>query len=120
MVYGWPVDGLGDASVTIRQDGSQGASKDSTPSLLFIGSAQKGGALDIQRVISLPRTLEIGRARGDLGEEPEGRLGVADRLLSRAHLRLERVPGGVDAEDPGSLNGTFIDGRRLSGRVRLA
>jgi transcriptional regulator with PAS, ATPase and Fis domain len=120
MVYGWPVDGLGDASVTIRQDGSQGASKDSTPTLLVIGSAQKGGALDIPRVISLPRTLEIGRARGDLGEEPEGRLGVPDRLLSRAHLRVERVPGGVDAEDPGSLNGTFVDGRRLAGRVRLA
>jgi len=116
----WPVDGLGDASVTMRQDGAQGPSKDALPVLLMIGSAQKGGALDLPRIIRLPRTLEIGRSRGDAGEEPTGRLGVPDKLLSRAHLRIERVAGGCDAEDAGSLNGTFVDGRRLEGRVRLA
>jgi transcriptional regulator with PAS, ATPase and Fis domain len=114
------VDGLGDASVTIRQDGAQGPSKDAVPVLLMIGSAQRGGGLDLPRVVRLPRALEIGRARGDTAEEPEGRLGVPDKLLSRTHLRLERVPGGCDAEDAGSLNGTFVDGRRLAGRVRLA
>ncbi len=113
------MDGLGDASVTIRQDGAQGPSKDAVPVLLMIGSAQKGGGLDLPRVVLLPRSLEIGRARGDTTEEPEDRLGVPDKLLSRIHLRLERVPGGCDSEDVGSLNGTFVDGRRLAGRVRL-
>jgi transcriptional regulator with PAS, ATPase and Fis domain len=114
------VDGIGDASVTVRQDGVQGPSKDTVPVLLMVGSAQRGGGLDLPRVIKLPRSLEIGRARGDSGEETDGRLPVPDKLLSRAHLKIERVPGGVDAEDTGSLNGTFIDGRRLAGRVRLA
>jgi len=67
----------------------------------------------------VPRTLEIGRLRGDPAEEQEGRLAVADKLLSRVHLRLERHPGGCDADDAGSLNGTFLDGCRLEGRVRL-
>jgi transcriptional regulator with PAS, ATPase and Fis domain len=115
------VDGLGDASVTIRQDGAQAPSKDTVPVLLMIGSAQRGGGLDLPRVVKLPRTLEIGRARGESGDDvSEGRLGVPDKLLSRTHLRVERVPGGCDAEDAGSLNGTFVDGRRLAGRVRLS
>jgi transcriptional regulator with PAS, ATPase and Fis domain len=114
------VDGLGDASVTLRQDGVQGAPKDTVPVLLMIGSAQRAGGLELPRVVRLPRTLEIGRARGESGDESDGRLGVPDKLLSRSHLRLERVPGGVDAEDAGSLNGTFVDGRRLAGRVRLS
>jgi len=116
----WRVEGLGDASVTMRQDGAQGPSKDALPVLLMIGSAQKGGAPDLPRVVRLPCTFELGRAWGESGEESEGCLGVSDKLLSRAHLRIERVAGGVDAEDAGSLNGTFVDGRRLEGRVRLA
>jgi transcriptional regulator with PAS, ATPase and Fis domain len=121
VVYGWPVDEFSDGSVTLRQHGAEGASKDVFPVLLLIGSAQKGGALDLPRVVRLPpRTLEIGRMRGDPAEEREERLGVPDKLLSRVHLRLERVPGGCDVEDAGSLNGTFLDGRRLEGRVRLA
>jgi transcriptional regulator with PAS, ATPase and Fis domain len=109
--------------VTLRQDGAQGPAKDAVPVLLMIGSAQQGGGLELPRVIRLPRALEIGRSRGEPAETQdglEGRLGVPDKLLSRAHLRLERVPGGVDAEDAGSLNGTFVDGRKLEGRVRLS
>ena len=51
-VYGWPVDGLGDASVTLRQDGPQGPAKDAIPVLLMIGSAQNGGGLDQLRHLS--------------------------------------------------------------------
>jgi transcriptional regulator with PAS, ATPase and Fis domain len=114
------VDALNDASVTMRQDGAQAPSRDALPVLLMIGSAQKGGALDLPRVLRLPQVLEIGRSRGEPEEDQPGRLGVPDKLLSRAHVRIERVAGGCDAEDAGSLNGTFVDGRRLDGRVRLA
>jgi two-component system NtrC family response regulator len=75
---------------------------------------------DRPRLVTIPPSLEIGRARDETGEADSGRLSLPDKLLSRVHLRIERVPGGVDLEDPGSLNGTFVDGRRLTGRVRLA
>jgi transcriptional regulator with PAS, ATPase and Fis domain len=114
------VDRLSDASVTIRQDEGQTPSKEVVPVLFLIGSAQAGGALDVQRVHRIPKVLEIGRARGEAEQGAEGRLGLPDKLLSRAHLRLERVAGGCDVEDAGSLNGTFVDGRRLTGRSRLA
>jgi DNA-binding NtrC family response regulator len=129
-VYGLAVDRLSDASVTMRQGSEDAAPKDTSPVLLVVGAAQLGGASDTPRVIRLPRTLEIGRAKtesgvGDSGaiEADDGKatfLGLADRLLSRAHLRVERMPGGCEVEDAGSLNGTFIDGRRLTRRERLA
>jgi transcriptional regulator with PAS, ATPase and Fis domain len=114
------VERMGDASVTIRQDDGQGQSKNALAVLFMIGSAQNGGALDVPRLHRLPRSLEIGRARNESGEPSEGRLGLPDKLMSRVHLRVERVPGGCDVEDAGSLNGTFVDGRRLAGRTRLS
>ncbi|HVZ72237.1 MAG TPA: sigma 54-interacting transcriptional regulator [Polyangia bacterium] len=120
------MDGLSDASVTMRQGLEEEGPRDTLPVLLLVGAAQLGGAIDTPRVIRLPKTLEIGRVRLEVpGADPgadESRgvfMGLADRLLSRAHLRVQRVAGGVDVEDAGSLNGTFIDGRRLAGRERL-
>ena len=40
-------------------------------------------------------------------------IGIPDKRVSSAHLRLECVLGAWIAEDAGSKNGTFIDGRRL-------
>jgi transcriptional regulator with PAS, ATPase and Fis domain len=114
------VDGLGDASVTIRQEGNRGPSRETVPVLLIVGDARRGGALERPRVLVIPPALEIGRARDESGDADGGRVGLPDKLLSRTHLRLERVPGGCDVEDAGSLNGTFVDGRRLTGRQRLA
>jgi transcriptional regulator with PAS, ATPase and Fis domain len=85
----------------------------------MVGCAQTGGRLDVPRLQPLPLTLEIGRTRAESGLEHEGRLNLPDKLLSRVHLRLHRVPGGCDVEDTGSLNGTFLDGHRLQGRARL-
>jgi transcriptional regulator with PAS, ATPase and Fis domain len=113
------VTGLGDASVTVRQGGVDGGQREVVPALILVGCAQTGGSLDVPRLQPLPLTLEIGRARSESGLENEGRLNLADKLLSRVHLRLHRVPGGCDVEDTGSLNGTFLDGRRLEGQSRL-
>jgi DNA-binding NtrC family response regulator len=130
-VYGLAVDRLSDASVTMRQGSEEAAPKDSSPVLLLVGAAQLGGAVDAARVVRLPRTLEIGRLKNESGVGDSGTiegdgddakvtfLGFADRLLSRAHLRVERMPGGCEVEDAGSLNGTFVDGRRLTRRERL-
>jgi transcriptional regulator with PAS, ATPase and Fis domain len=120
MVYGIAVDWKGDASVTLRQPGAGATAKDSVPVLLLVGNAQRGGALDVARVQPIAGTLEIGRARADQDQDVAGRLGLPDRLLSRQHLRLERLPGGCDLEDLGSLNGTVLDGRQLKGRARLS
>jgi len=63
----------------------------------------------------LPGAIKtIGRARGvDF---------VVDApLVSRVHCRLTAHPGGhLELEDLDSTNGTYLNGTRVSGRIRLS
>jgi FHA domain len=55
--------------------------------------------------------LVIGREGADLTiEDPE---------LSRRHARVKPVDGGVEIEDLGSTNGTFVNGERVAAPVRV-
>jgi predicted component of type VI protein secretion system len=58
------------------------------------------------------------------GELVIGREGVAvtieDSELSRRHAAVRPVDGGFEIEDLGSLNGTFVNGRRIDSPTRLA
>jgi pSer/pThr/pTyr-binding forkhead associated (FHA) protein len=53
-----------------------------------------------------------------------GREGVAltieDSELSRRHAAIRPVEGGFEVEDLGSLNGTFVNGSRISGPTSVA
>ena len=46
------------------------------------------------------------------GQEAAGRLGD-DPELSRRHARVYKQSGRVIVEDLGSMNGTFVNGRRI-------
>lgn len=45
---------------------------------------------------------------------------IDDPEISRRHAAFHVQGGEVEVEDLGSLNGTFVNGTRLEGRVRLA
>src|SRR5689334_21592226 len=49
----------------------------------------------------------------------EGDLRLDDAQVSRRHVAVRPVPEGVEVEDLGSSNGTFVDGRRIEGKVTL-
>lgn len=49
----------------------------------------------------------------------EGDLELGDDEVSRRHARLRTVGGEVEVEDLGSLNGTFVNGRRIASATRL-
>jgi hypothetical protein len=53
----------------------------------------------------------IGREGADLT--------IDDPELSRRHARIKPVDGGVEVEDLGSTNGTFVNGERVAGPVRV-
>jgi hypothetical protein len=53
----------------------------------------------------------IGREGADLT--------IDDPELSRRHARVKPVDGGVEIEDLGSTNGTFVNGERLAAPVRV-
>ena len=61
--------------------------------------------------VEIDRELVIGREKCDLT--------IADPELSRRHAAVRPTDAGVEVEDLGSLNGTFVGGRRLEEPVQL-
>ncbi len=61
--------------------------------------------------IECDRELVVGREGADLV--------VDDSEMSRRHATIRPVAGGLEIEDLGSLNGTFVAGRRISGVTML-
>ncbi len=69
------------------------------------GLRAKSGPLTGQSV-EVTNTLKIGREDADLT--------IDDDELSRHHAVVRLVAEGLQVEDLGSKNGTFVDGRRIS------
>jgi pSer/pThr/pTyr-binding forkhead associated (FHA) protein len=67
------------------------------------------GPLAGQRFELSPPELVIGRQGADLT--------VPDEEVSRRHVAVRPVPGGVEITDLGSLNGTWVDGARIAAPV---
>ena len=61
-------------------------------------------------VTEIDRELTIGR---------EGDVAIDDPEVSRRHAAVRPVAQGVELEDLGSSNGTFLDGQRVTGKVTL-
>lgn len=60
-------------------------------------------------------------ARLVIGRDVDQGLQIIDRMVSRTHCVLQQVgDGSWKLHDPGSRNGTWINGRRLQGIVTLA
>ena len=77
-----------------------------TPALVF-----KEGPLSGRRV-EVDAELVLGRE--DAG------LTIDDEELSRRHAVIRPGEGGIEIEDLGSTNGTFVNGSRIDGPTRLA
>jgi hypothetical protein len=63
--------------------------------------------------VPLDRSLVIGRA-------PASELRLEDPSVSRTHAEIELENAAAHIQDAGSSYGTFVDGRRLTGKVALA
>ncbi|MGJ3241080.1 MAG: FHA domain-containing protein [Anaerolineae bacterium] len=55
----------------------------------------------------------------NLGRDITNDIVINDREVSRHHLRFTRGGGGFTLEDLGSTNGTFVNGKRVTGAVGL-
>src|SRR5690348_8666101 len=80
----------------------------------MVGLTITTGAMQGQR-IECDRPLVIGRE--DVGEGVD--VVIDDAEMSRRHAVVTPVGNGLEIEDLGSLNGTFVNGDRISGKVSL-
>lgn len=51
--------------------------------------------------------------RNTLGRHPNNTHQILDRIVSKEHCHIERVDGGWQVRDLGSLNGTFLNGKKI-------
>lgn len=62
------------------------------------------------------RTVQL-RASNTLGRHPDSTVQVLDRLASKEHCEIAQSGQGYVLRDLGSLNGTFVNGERVSEHV---
>ena len=58
-------------------------------------------------------TFAVDRDRMGIGRNPEAEVFLDDVTVSRNHAMLVRRPDGVYVDDLGSLNGTYVNRRRI-------
>jgi hypothetical protein len=62
-----------------------------------------------------PPTLALNRGRFTVGSAPDSDVILADKTVSRRHATLEVTDHSCLIGDDGSTNGTFVNGRRVTG-----
>jgi pSer/pThr/pTyr-binding forkhead associated (FHA) protein len=64
--------------------------------------------------------VQLAKRLTSLGRHPDSDVYLDDITVSRRHVELERRGGGYVVRDAGSLNGTYVNGRRIEGDATLA
>lgn len=65
------------------------------------------------------QVYELTAEVSNLGRDITNDIVINDREVSRHHLRLMLSSDGLTIEDLGSTNGTFVNGKRLTGSISL-
>jgi adenylate cyclase len=65
------------------------------------------------------RSVELAR-HNTLGRHPDNTIQILDRIVSKNHCHIDAAAdGSFVLKDLGSLNGTFVNGERVSGECAL-
>jgi len=61
------------------------------------------------------KALPLREGENFVGRHPASRIWINAASVSRTHARIVVSPAGASIEDRGSRNGTFVDGRKVTG-----
>ena len=67
----------------------------------------------------VPRAFSLTDEKITIGRSSSCTIPINDRYLSREHAEIVRLSGEWFVSDKGSVNGTFLNGQRLSERSAL-
>jgi DNA-binding winged helix-turn-helix (wHTH) protein len=73
-----------------------------------------------QRLVWESREIPISSRETLFGREDDAAVWIDDASVSRRHARIVLENGDAKLEDLKSKNGTFVNGRRLTGSIRLS
>jgi DNA-binding winged helix-turn-helix (wHTH) protein len=79
-----------------------------------------GSRKPIYRLIWGNREIALGPGENLLGREEEAAVWIDDALVSRRHARIVIDETGAVLEDLDSMNGTYLGGKRIKTRRKLA
>lgn len=68
---------------------------------------------------AVPRVMPLAESPTTVGRHPSNHVPIPDPLVSRRHLLLERAGDVWVARDLGAINGTYVNGRRLTADTAL-
>lgn len=68
---------------------------------------------------SCPEPILLGPTPTVIGRSPKSQIVINSEEVSRSHASLTMKGGEVEVADLGSRNGTFVDGKRINGSVRV-
>jgi hypothetical protein len=71
------------------------------------------GLLVVRRGPNAGSTYVLDRDETTLGRHPDSNIFLDDVTVSRRHARVRRLEGRYELDDVGSLNGTYVDHRRI-------
>jgi ABC-type multidrug transport system ATPase subunit/pSer/pThr/pTyr-binding forkhead associated (FHA) protein len=85
-----------------------------------IGPAAGGGGGPVLTGVHRVGMRQGGKATIRIGRDPSNDLVITDLLASRRHAEFTTGITGGEIVDLGSANGTYVNGRRITGRVALS
>lgn len=83
------------------------------PSAVTAGAPGTQAYLSVQSGPLTGHNARLGPAGMTIGRGPQNALALQDEKVSRQHARIELRPDGYYLVDQGSVNGSFVNGRRI-------
>lgn len=77
------------------------------------------GVLVVKRGPNAGTRYVLNEALTSVGRHPESDLLLDDVTVSRRHVELRRTAGGYTVRDVGSLNGTYVNRKRIDSEVEV-
>lgn len=99
--------------------GPLGISDEQAETGAWQGPAIEGPTLAVRSGGPPGAVFALDRAEVTIGREPSADVFLDDVTVSRNHAVVTSGPGGIALRDLGSLNGTYVNRRRIEGEERL-
>jgi pSer/pThr/pTyr-binding forkhead associated (FHA) protein len=108
------LDHAGDRTITLTKiDALQDAPGHADDVVVHLDDLPVGGSLVVRNGEQTGTALDLNATITRLGRHPESEINLDDITVSRRHAEIERTARGHVVRDVGSLNGTYVNGKRI-------